>query len=50
MADLNWKYAQNTFISATDRRRPLMLRIGADHLAKLVAKLGSPADPDVQVC
>src|SRR3990172_370486 len=50
MAHLNWKYAQNMFLTATDRRRPRMLQIGADHVAKLTAKLGSPADPDVQVC
>src|SRR3990172_606777 len=46
MAHLNWKYAQNMFLRATEQRRPLMLRIGADHVAKLTAKLGSPADPD----
>ena len=50
MAELNWKYAKNMFLQATDRRRPLMLRVGADHVAKLIAKLGAPADPDVQVC
>jgi len=50
MAHLNWKYAKNMFLTATEERRPLMLRIGADHVAKLTAKLGSPADPDVQVC
>jgi len=50
MAHLNWKYAQNMFLRATDGRRPQMLRIGADHVAKLTAKLGSPPDPDVQVC
>jgi hypothetical protein len=50
MAELNWKYAQNQFLRATDGRRPLMLVIGADHTAKLAAKLGSPADPDIQAC
>ena len=50
MAELNWKYAKNMFINATDRRRGLMLRVGADHVAKLQAKLGLPPDPDIQVC
>ena len=50
MAELNWKYAQNTFLSTTDNRRPLMLVIGADHTAKLAAKVGSTADPDIQAC
>ena len=50
MAGLNWKYAQNMFLNVTAGRRPLMLRVGADHVAKLQAKLGSPADPDIQVC
>ena len=50
MADLNWKFAKNQFLSATEGRRPLMLTVGSDHVAKLTAKLGSPADPDIQVC
>lgn len=50
MPESTWKYAQNQFLSVTDGRRPLMLTIGADHTAKLQAKLGSPADPDVQTC
>jgi len=50
MADLNWKYAKNIFLTATDQQRGRMMRIGSDHVAKLTAKLGSPADPDVQVC
>ena len=50
MPELNWKYAQNTFLASTDRRRPLMLVVGADHTAKLAAQLGSPADPDIQAC
>ena len=50
MADLNWKYAKNMFLTATDQQRGRMMQIGSDHLAKLIAKLGAPADPDVQVC
>lgn len=50
MAELEWKYAQNQFLAVTDGRRPLMLAVGADHTAKLAAKLGSPADPDIQAC
>lgn len=50
MPESNWKYAQNQFLRATDGRRPLMLTVGADHTAKLAAKLGSPPDQDIQAC
>lgn len=45
-----WKYAYNQFLSATDNRRPLMLAVASDHLAKLGPKLGSPPDPVIQEC
>lgn len=50
MAGSNWKYAQNQFLRVSGRRRPLMLIIGADHTAKLQARLGSPPDADIQTC
>ena len=50
MADLSWRYASNQFLRVTERRRPLMLKIGADHTARLAARVGSPADADIQTC
>ncbi|MEZ6114120.1 MAG: hypothetical protein R3C99_24380 [Pirellulaceae bacterium] len=50
MADLSWRYASNQFLRVTERRRPLMLKIGADHTARLASRLGSPADADIQAC
>lgn len=45
-----WKYIYNQFLSATDGNRSLMLTVGADHVAKLVPKLGSPPDSVIQEC
>ncbi len=50
MPGSNWKYAQNQFLRVSGRRRPLLLTIGADHTAKLHAKVGNPADPEIQTC
>ncbi len=50
MRNTNWKYAINQFLRVTERRRPRMLTIGADHTAKLQAKLGNPPDPEIQSC
>lgn len=52
MAAEDWKYVQNQFLSSTAHSRPRMQRAGTDHLAKLLAALGTPpnVDADIQAC
>ncbi len=45
-----WKYMYNQFLSATEGSRTTMLTVASDHVAKLVPKVGNPADPVILDC